>query len=91
MLARPDFSKEFEIQADTSNRVVVAVLLQTHNDGEYPIVYKSKVLSPVERNYSTTDREFLAITFAIRKFRPYIEGYHFVVETDHGSQVHSIS
>ena len=91
VLARPDFSNKFKIQADASDRAVGAVLLQTHDDGEHPIVYISKVLSPAERNYSTTDREFLAIMFAIRKFRPYIEGYHFVVETDHGSQVHSIS
>ena len=82
-LARPDFSTTFTIHAHASNYSVGAVLTQEHEDGEHPIVYISKVLSPAERNYSTTDREMLAILFAIRKWRCYIEGYHFIVKSDH--------
>ena len=46
-------------------------------------MYVSKVLTQPEKNYSVTDRELLAILFAIRKFRCYIEGSHFLVESDH--------
>ena len=53
------------------------------NEAMKTIVFVRKVLKPVERNYSTTDREMLAIMFAIPKFRCYIEGCHFKIQTDH--------
>ena len=55
VLARPDFSKQFCIQCDASSYVLGAVLTQEHKDGEHPILYISALLSPAERNYSTTE------------------------------------
>ena len=83
VLARPDFTKVFKIQADTSNVAIGAVLTQEHEDGEHPIIYVTKVLNQPEKNDSDTDRELLAILFAIRKFCCYIEGSHFLVESEH--------
>ena len=39
--------------------------------------------SPSERNYSTTDRELLAIVLAVKKFRIYLAGQRFDLITDH--------
>ena len=83
VLARPDFSKTFTIHADSSQYALGGVLTQEHDDGEHPIVYISRVLTPAEKNYSTTDRELLAIMFAVRKLRCYVEGYHFIIQSDH--------
>ena len=79
VLVRPVFSKTFSIPADSSQYAVGAVLTQEHENEEHPIVHVSIVLTLVESNYSTTDHEMLAIMFAIRKFRCYIEGYHFKI------------
>lgn len=84
-LTRPDFSLPFILQTDASAVGVGAVLTQTHDDGEHVIAYASKTLTSAERKYSVTERECLAVIWAIRKYRPYIEGYHFTVVTDHSS------
>ena len=85
VLARPDFGKTFVVQADASAYALGAVLTQEFEDGEHPIVYVSRTLNSAERNYTVTEKECLALLFAIRKFRPYLEGYKFIAITDHSA------
>ena len=58
-------------------------MTQKNEDGEHAIVYVIKVLTRAGKNYSTPDREMLAIIFSLPKFRSYTEGYHFIIKTDH--------
>lgn len=87
ILASPDFSKIFSIQCDASGYGVGGVLTQGVGEEECVVAYASRTLNKAERNYSATERELLAVIFCIQKFRPYIEGTHFKVITDHHSLI----
>ena len=85
VLARPDFSRTFCVQADASSYAIGAVLTQNFDDEEQLITYVNRVLSPAEINYIVTEKECLVLLFAIKKFRPYLEGYKFIAITNHSA------
>lgn len=84
-LSCPDFSVPFIVQTDASSVGIGAVLTQNINDTEHIIAFASRALSDPEKKYSVTEQECLAVVWAIKKFRPYLEGYRFTVITDHSS------
>ena len=47
------------------------------------IAYWSKQLQKAERNYSTIEREALAVVGAVKKFYPHLYGFSFKLVTDH--------
>ncbi|XP_044315167.1 uncharacterized protein LOC123037605 [Drosophila rhopaloa] len=83
ILACPDFTKTFVLQTDASDYGLGAILTQNSDQGERVISYSSRSLNGSERNFSATEKECRAIVWAIRKLRPYLEGYHFNVITNH--------
>lgn len=84
VLMSPDFSRDFVLQTDASDRGVGAVLSQIDKEGvEHPVAYYSCKLLPREEKYSTVKKECLAIKFGIQNFRVYLLGRPFTVETDH--------
>jgi L-lysine 2,3-aminomutase len=63
------------VKVDASDIALGTVLSQKSVDEEiHPIYYWSQQLAMAERNYSTTDRECLAIVAACQKFHPYVLG-----------------
>ena len=84
----PDFSLPFHVATDASNFGIGAALYQLP-DGEINpkniryISFVARALQPSERNYSATQRELLAIVFALKKLHYYLWGRHFTLYTDH--------
>ena len=85
VLALPDPNKMFIVTTDASGYAIGAVLTQDQGNGEQPIAYESRKLTPAEQKYPTHEQELLAIIHAIKVWRPYLEGQHFKVITDHAS------
>ena len=86
ILAYPSFDKPFVLQTDASNTGVGAVLAQIDNHGnEQVIAYASRTLSPREKNYTTMEKEALAVVFATKHFRVYLLGNKFKLITDNSA------
>ncbi|GFW05610.1 transposon Tf2-6 polyprotein [Trichonephila clavipes] len=84
ILRQVDPKKPFIIRTDASSYALGAVLLQGERPtDEQPVEYASRLLSSAEKNYSTTEREALAVVWALNKFRGYIEGAEITVASDH--------
>ena len=83
VLKLPNFSQVFILQTDASDNGIGAILLQDEDNIRLPVSYASKKLKASERNYSTIEKECLAIVWAISKFQRYLYGKQFILETDH--------
>ena len=71
--------KDVVIHTDASNEGIAGALLQD----DKPIFLASRKLTPVEKRYSTIEKEFLAINFALTKFRRFILFRKCTLQTDH--------
>ncbi len=84
ILRAPDFERTFIVQTDASDYGLGAVLTQLDKDEhEHPIRYLSRKMTPAESRYSVTEKECLAIVWALKKLYPYLYGVKFVLQTDH--------
>ena len=57
--------------------------MQKHDGKLFPVCYASKKLSSAECNYSTIEKECLAIVWGFKRFHLYLYGVSFVLQTDH--------
>ncbi|WVZ51791.1 hypothetical protein U9M48_002901 [Paspalum notatum var. saurae] len=66
-------------------RELGAILGQTNDKKHHAISYASETLTGPQLNYSTTEKELLAVVFAIDKFRSYLVGAKVIIYTDHAA------
>ena len=88
IMGKSYWNREFEIMCDASDFAVGAVLGHIDEKVFMAIYYASKTFNEAQENYSTTEKEMLAIVFACEKFRQYILGSHVVIHTDHAAIIY---
>ena len=82
-LSRPDPALPFILQTDASAQGMGAVLMQQEANGHRRIIaYASAKFSATEARYHCNEQECLAIIWAIKRYRPYLEDKHFTLRTD---------
>jgi hypothetical protein len=87
VLILPNHDQLYHIKADISGFVTGVVLSQLSSEDNkwHPVVFLSKSLSEIERNYQIYDMEMLTIIRALKEWRHYLEGVKHPIEilTDH--------
>ncbi|CAM8886939.1 unnamed protein product [Rhodiola kirilowii] len=81
----PNWDLPFELMCDASDYAIGAVLGQRVEKKLHVIYYVSKVLDSAQMNYTTTEKELLAVVYAFEKFRPYLVATKTIVYTDHAA------
>jgi hypothetical protein len=86
ILRQPDWSKPFLLYTDASGYALGAILSQCDNDNkEYVCAYASRILKNAEVHYGITEKECLAVVYAVKYFRVYLYGSKFTIITDHSA------
>lgn len=84
ILVFPNWKKEFHVHVDASCEALGEVLTQDGGEGlDNSIAFASHRLSKVEKNYSTTKHEGLAMVYVLQKYPHYLLRGHFNMYTDH--------
>ncbi|GKD77859.1 reverse transcriptase domain-containing protein [Tanacetum coccineum] len=85
ILIAPNWDQPFELMCDASDYAIGAVLGQRIEKHFRPIHYASKTMTEAESNYTTTEKEMLAVVYAFEKFRSYLIMNKSIVYTDHSA------
>jgi hypothetical protein len=81
----PNWGEPFKIMCDVLDYAVGAVLGQCIDKLPHVIYYVSRTLNDTQLNYSTTEKELLAVVFVLDKFRSYLLGSKIIIYLDHAA------
>ncbi|RDY01430.1 Retrovirus-related Pol polyprotein from transposon 17.6, partial [Mucuna pruriens] len=87
ILQAPNWELPFELMCDASNSTLGDVLGQRDRvDGPtHVIAYASRTMDQAQINYTTIEKELLAIVFSLDKFRSYLLGSRVIIFSDHAA------
>ena len=91
IMRSPNWDLPFEIMCDASDYAIGDVLGQREDKKTFVIYYASKTLDSAQSKYTTMEKEFLAVVFALEKFRSYIVGSPITIFTDHATLKYLLS
>ena len=87
ILRPPDMTESFQMYVDTSNVTLSSILMQRSDENDHSvghvICYGSRKLLERERNYSTVEKELLAIVYGLLKFKHHLYGTKVDIYSDH--------
>ncbi|GKA16000.1 putative ribonuclease H-like domain-containing protein [Tanacetum coccineum] len=86
IMIKPDWSLPFEVMCDASDYAVGAVLGQRIDKHFKPIHYATKTMNEAQENYTTTDKELLAVVLAFEKFRQYLVLSNTIIHDKKGAE-----
>nr|GEV27154.1 hypothetical protein [Tanacetum cinerariifolium] len=85
ILIAPDWDMAFELMCNASDFAIGAVLGKRQDKHVRPIHYASKTMTEAESNYTTMEKEMLAVVYAFEKFRSYLIMNKSIVYMDHSA------
>lgn len=83
LLVHPSKDATISVATDSSSNTIAGVLQQLENGTWKPLAFCSRKLTKTEQKYSIFSRELLAVYFAVKKFRYFLEYREFHIYTDH--------
>lgn len=83
VLATYDQSRDCNVSADSSSYGLGGVQLQRWDEEWKPVAYASRSLTATEQRYAQVKKEALGLTWACGRFRSFLIGKHFQMETNH--------
>jgi len=88
----PDLKLEFHVDTNASNFALGAMLSQNPNKTiDRPIYYANRLMNSAKKNYTTTEKEILAMIYVVKKFRHYLLGNNFTFFVDHQALLYLVN
>ena len=81
----PNWQLHFEVMCYARDLAIGAVLWKREEGKPYVVYYASKTLNEAHRNYTTIEKELLAVVYALDKFRAYLVGSDIIISMDHSA------
>ena len=81
----PNWQLAFEVMCNASDLAIGVVLEQRKEGQPYVVYYASKTLNEEQRNYTTIEKELLAVVYALDKFRAYLVGSDIIIFMNHSA------
>ena len=85
ILAYPNYQEPYILQTDASGELICMILSQMQDGKERVIAYDGKHLTLAGNNYSTTEKEALAVIQGLKHFDPYLRGSQVTIVTDYSA------